>query len=227
MRALGFCFVILAVLCPSASRADSLLLLHEDVQVKLSERWEAKLEVESKYRDYMSQYYDLEVMPWAAYRFTDWFKLGAGWRTLFGRKVESHDWDTEQRPLMDFIFKKKIEAWTAEDRVRVEYRNLKHADAYFRYRNRLRFTAPWVWTKARITPWVAWETYYEDSPDWVGHRWNRHRYFAGIGVKPHKSVKFGCYYYWENLLKNGEWKANNEIGFDVSLLFDLSRTAKQ
>lgn len=211
------------LLLPLQSRADSLLLLHEDVQAKLSERWEAKVEVESKYRNDMSEYYDFEFMPWLAYRFTDWLKLGMGWRELYSRKAGSHNWDVEHRPLTDFILRTNLKAWTMENRLRVEYRDIEHTDAYFRYRNRLRFISPLAWTKAEIKPWAAWETYYENSADWEGDRWNRHRYYAGLGAKINKSVKAGCYYYWENLLKSGAWKSNNEIGFDISVAFDFTR----
>ncbi|MDD5347612.1 MAG: DUF2490 domain-containing protein [Candidatus Omnitrophica bacterium] len=220
-----FCLIV-TLSFPPASRADSLLLLPEDVQAKLSPRWEAKLEVESKYRNDMSEYYDLEFMPWVAYRFTDWFKLGMGWRELYSRKAGSHNWDVEHRPLTDFMFSKKLDAWKVEDRIRVEHRDFEHTKNYYRYRNRLRLTAPWAWTRRAINPWVAWETYYEDCLDRDSDRWNRNRYFVGLGAKLSKSVKVGCYHYWERVLKSGVWKSNNELGFDISLMFDFSRASK-
>jgi hypothetical protein len=136
--------VVMLLLFATTSRADWLLLLHTDAQGKLSERWEAKVETEVKFRDDMSEFYDTEVMPWIAYRFTDWFKLGLGWRQLYSRKnivlyqpengedgnvssyeqVASHYWQVEQRPLMDFMFGVKPKAWTLEDRIRVEYRRI-------------------------------------------------------------------------------------------------------
>jgi hypothetical protein len=74
---------------------------------------------------------------------------------------------------------------------------------------------------------VAWETYYEVHPDYrKTDRWNRNRYFVGLGARLNKMVKVGCYYYWEHVLKSGAWKCNNEIGFDVSLMFDFLRAAK-
>jgi hypothetical protein len=71
-----FCSLIIVLFFPSTSRVDGLLLWNANAQAKLSRRWEVKVEVEEKFRDCMSELYDVEFMPWAAYRFTDWFKLG-------------------------------------------------------------------------------------------------------------------------------------------------------
>lgn len=222
-----FCLVVMLSFFSLTTWADTFLLLHQDVQAKLSERWEAKFEIESKHRDNMSEYYDFEFMPWIAYCFTDWFTLGMGWRELYSRKTGTHHWDLEHRPLVDFMVSKKFKAGTVDNRIRTEYRDIEDTDAYFRYRNRLRYSAPWSMTRFEIKPWVAWETYYEHCPEWERcDRWNRHRYYIGLGAKINKSVKVGCYYYWENVLKSGEWKSNNEIGFDISFLFDFSRTAE-
>lgn len=238
------CKAILCVLSPvlllllglPRAEADWLLLLHTEAGGKLTENWEAKVEVEAKFRDNMSEYYDFETMPWAAYRFTDWFKLGAGWRELYSRKneevytaivgdgdqapVADHYWQVEQRPLVDFMFNVKPASWTLEDRVRVEYRRIEEQDEYFRYRNRFRVRPPWSWTRAEIKPWVAWEAYYEDNPDLdSGDRLNRHRLYVGLGAKVTRVIKAGCYYYREEALKDGEWEPNNEIGLEMSLSY--------
>ena len=220
--------------------ADWLLLLHTEAGGKLTERWEAKVEAEAKFRDDMSEYYDFETMPWAAYRFTDWFKLGAGWRELYGRRneevyksaakeendapayvsVADHYWLVEQRPLVDFMFSAQPASWILEDRVRMEYRCIENQDDYFRYRNRLRVKPPWSWTRAEIKPWVAWEAYYEDSPYLEDDdKLNRHRFYVGIGARLTRNLKTGCYYYREKVLANDAWDSNNEIGVEMSLVF--------
>ena len=135
------------------------------------------------------------------------------------KQVASHYWQVEQRPLMDLLFSVKPKAWTVDDRLRIEYREIEETDPYFRYRNRLRLTAPWAWTKSEIKPWVAWETYYEDSPDWEGDRWNRHRLFAGLDAKLSKTIKVGCCYFWEAVLTEGTWRSNNEIDLSTSFVF--------
>jgi hypothetical protein len=97
--------------------------------------------------------------------------------------------------------------------------NIEDIDAYFRYRNRLRLIAPRAWTKAEIRPWVAWETYYEDCPDWEGDRWNRNRLYMGLGVKLSETIRTGCYYYWENVSNNGASESNNEIGLELGIAY--------
>ena len=214
-----FCLIFAVLFSESGVRADWLLLLHSEAGGKLGTNFEAKVETEAKFRNDMSEYYDLEVMPWVAYRFTDWFKLGLGWRELYARKSNpaDHKWYLEQRPVADFMFTMKPGDWTVEDRLRVEYRNRADADAYFRYRNRLRLRPPWKWTKADIQPWTAWEVYYENNPELnPDDRLNRHRFYVGLGARLTPTVKTGCYYFWENVLSSAGWQYNNQIGLEIS-----------
>ena len=226
-----------------AANADWLLLLHAENGGKLDDNWEAKVETEAKFRDNMSEYYDFEAMPWLACRFTDWFKLGIGWRELYSRnntiisklqpskttpspapaayqKVSDHYWCVEQRPLVDFMFTMKPGPVTVEERLRVEYRDIEDREAFIRFRNRLRLRPPWKWTKADIQPWVAWEGYYENAPRLAqSDRLNRHRFFLGLGAKLTPRLKTGCYYYREAVLKNDRWDDNNEIGFEITAAY--------
>ncbi len=224
------------VLVPETAKADWLLLLHADASGKLGQDWEGKVETEVKFRNNMSEYYDLEAMPWVAYRLTEWFRMGLGWRELFSRKdaeifsgevtsdsetpslrrVSDHYWWVEHRPLTDFMFAAKPWHVTLEDRVRVEFRNFQGQPGYFRYRNRVRFRPPWTWTKAELQPWLAWEAYYEDNRDWAaGDRLNRHRLYVGLAAKLTGTVRVGSYYYWERVLLSGAWVSNNEIGLEA------------
>ena len=214
------------------ARADWLMLWHAEAGGRLSERWEVKVESEVKFRQDMSEFYDSEIMPWVAYRFTPRFKLGAGWRQLYGRQNEEwpapdpdtaardHYWLVEQRPLLDFMTTVLPGPWTVDHRLRVEYRDVEYRNAYFRYRNRVRLRAPWSWTAREIKPWVAWEGYYEDDPGIPsGDRMNRHRFFVGLGADLREKLKAGAYYYVEEALKSGDWSTNHEIGFDVTAVF--------
>lgn len=236
----GCLMVVLCILVPATAWADWLLLLHSEAGSRFGDNWEAKIEVEGKFRDNMREYYDLEVMPWAAYRFTAWFKFGLGWRELVWRtnragytkqvendrgaqtysQVSGHYWQVEHRPLADFMF--TVTAWliTIEERLRVEYRQIENQDAFFRYRNRLRLRPPWKWTEYELRPWVAWEGYYEDNPSWPpGERLNRHRLFIGLDALIDSKIKTGGYYYYEYVLLNGEWGYNNEIGLEISMAY--------
>jgi hypothetical protein len=238
--------LVLLVLAPGTARADWLLLLHADVSGKPGLNWEAKVETEVKFRNNMSEYYDLEAMPWVAYSFADWFRLGLGWRELFSRndsaiyaqdasqdserrlfrRVSNHYWQVEHRPLVDVMLTAKAVGWTLEERVRIEYRKLEAQDAYLRYRNRLRLRPPWKWSKADIQPWVAWEVYYEDTSKLsTRERLNRHRAYVGISAKLTKNVRVGTYYYYEQVLKSGHWATNNEIGLETG--FDFGRGGQE
>jgi len=236
-----FCLVILhAVLLHNDAMADWLLLLHADGGGKLSRDWAAKVETEFKFRENMSEFYDLEAMPWFSYSPTEWFTLGLGWRELYCRqdvefygrqtlessdqttyqRLSDHYWQAEHRPLIDFIFKAVPDSWTLEDRLRTELRMLEIKDPFFRLRNRVKLLPPWKWTKAEIQLWAAWEAYFEFNPDieW-SDRLTRNRFFAGVGMKATSNLKFGLYYYWEVAILSKKEKYNNEIGFGPSLVF--------
>ena len=242
-RTLGksvFPILLSLLFSPGTAWADWMLLLHEDASGKLGGNWEGRVEVEAKFRNNMSEFYDLEAMPWMACRVTEWFKLGFGWRELYSRrnteiygrkseegsdsptypKVAEHYWVVEHRPLVDFLFSAKAKSWTLEDRVRGEFRNIEGQDAFFRVRNRFRVRPPWAWTPAEIQPWAAWESYFEGNPALAwSDRFNRNRFFVGLGAKLSPRIKVGCYYYWEILLTPEELEYNHEIGLETGLVF--------
>jgi hypothetical protein len=231
-------FVIVLTLPTLGVKADWLGLLHADAGGSLGGNWDAKVEIETKWRSDMSEQYDFEAMPWVGYRLSKWFRLGLGWRELYSRKntaifnkqsmgsppsptylqVSDCDWQVEHRPVADIILTIKSGIWKVENRLRTEYREVQDQDAYFRYRNRLRLESPWRWTRAEVKPWLAWEAYYENNPDWdSGDRLNRHRFFVGLNARLTSVLQIGGYYYWERALRNNVWESNHEIGLGITL----------
>ena len=237
---LVFQATVLLIFWPGVAWADMLLLLHVDAGGKLGSSCEVKIDIETKFRKNMSEHYDLEGMPWVACRVTEWFKIGLGWRELYSRtnteiyklkstessgstayqKVSNHYWQVEHRPLLDLMFTEKPGGWTLDERLRIEYRQLQKKAPFFRYRGRLRVRPPWKWTVAEIQPWLAWEMYYEDNAELkASDRLNRHRIYIGLGLKATSALRFGGYYYWEELRQKGKWGSNQEIGLETGFAF--------
>jgi hypothetical protein len=217
----------------SNALADHLLLIHTECASNFEKHWDAKIEIEAKFRHTMTEYYDFEAMPWLAYGFTKWFKFGLGYRTLLSknptaiyemvsgqsnRKISDHVWQIENRPVADLMLSVRLMKWSLEERLRTEYRCLDNKDPFFRWRDRIRIRPPWSWSTLAIQPWIAWEGYYENNPSLPpGERLNRHRFFIAFSSKLRPSIRMGCYHYWELVLAKGKWGGNSELGFDVDV----------
>jgi hypothetical protein len=239
-------WLLIGMILPmSGVKSDWLGLLHADAGGSLGGNWDAKVEIETKWRSDISEHYDLEAMPWVGYRFNKWFKLGLGWRELYSRKntaifnkqsmesppsptylqVSDCYWQVEHRPVADVILTIKSGIWKVENRLRTEYREVQDEDAYFRYRNRLRLESPWCWTRAKVKPWLAWEAYYENNPYWdSGDRLNRHRFFVGLNARLTSILQIGGYYYWERARRSDVWESNHEIGLGITLAYGAERS---
>jgi hypothetical protein len=216
----SFCLALAMMFFLPQSWADGRLDLMQTVHTKLSKQWEARLETEEKWRGDMSKYYDFEWMPWVGYNFTNWFKVGAGYRQLHSLPKHSTDWQIERRPLVDLVLKKELYSWGLEERLRTEYRFIKYQEGYIRFRNRIKLFAP-AWTKAEIRPWTGWESYWTTDPKWRSDHWYQNRIYTGVVARLSKHLKVNCYYYLEKTLRNGGGREyNNELGFDINIAFD-------
>lgn len=195
---------------------------------------EPKLEQELRWGDNMSEYFYTETYLSLGYKVAPWFKPVIGFAQVYERENKpvyeksgdaykeksNHSWKQEQDPRVDLYFNKTIANWGFEDRIRMEYRDKDGAHSYMRYRNRIRVKSPWEWSPAKINPYVAWETNYEDDSDKdASDRWNRHRLYAGVGAKFSKQIKGGLYYMYETNKKAGEWTAINALGLELGASF--------
>jgi hypothetical protein len=195
---------------------------------------EPKIEQELRYGDDMSEFYYTETYLSLGYRVTDWFKPVVGFASIGERdnkpiyskagdlysEKSDHSWKEENDPRVDLYFSKKAMDWGLEDRVRCEYRDKDGAHSYMRYRNRVKVNTPWKMSPLAINPYAAWETNFEDDTGKASSdRWNRHRLFAGAGMKFGKQFKGALYYMNEQNKKVGDWTSVNVVGIDLGASF--------
>lgn len=195
---------------------------------------EPKIEQELRYGDDMSEFYYTETYLSLGYKVTDWFKPVIGFASIAERENKpiysksgdvyseksDHSWKQEQDPRIDLYFSTKAMDWGFEDRVRCEYRDKDGAASYMRYRNRVKITTPWKLSPLAINPYVAWEANYEDDDEKASSdRWNRHRLYAGVGMKFGKQFKGGVYCMNEQNKKAGDWTSINVVGLDLGVSF--------
>lgn len=201
-----------------------------DNQVRVS------LETESRAGDNANEHYEQNVTLIADYPVNGRIRVGIGMGEAFTRrnkniytenssdgvtayaptKPSDHYWAQEDRPLVELTLTERIKGWKLEDRIRAEYRMKDGEDEYFRFRNRLRLTAPWKWTAAQWNPYTAWEIYFNnaDTDDC-----DRHRFYAGLRSRLSEGLSSDLYYMLQRDDKGEEWLEYNVVGW--ALTFDF------
>jgi hypothetical protein len=180
--------------------------------------------------DDMGTYYYSETALSASYGVTKWLSVAAGFVEAYERKDKTlYDADgnvkkefyfrQEHRPRVEVKASTKLAGWGLEDRVRVEYRMKDDTQDYFRYRNRIKVKSPFKWTPAKINPYVAWEAFLEDLPDDVNWELNRHRFYAGVGLKITEHIKGDLYYLKQLDWKSSDWREYNVVGISLGASF--------
>ena len=145
----------------------------------------------------------------------DWLDLGFWYRRV-REKSASGGWDTERRPMLDLVFKTKINKFNLSNRCRFERRDYKGpAEDDFRYRNEIKLVPPVSWTKFKITPYIEDELFYGFNEDKLGMHWLTVGLSAGIT----KNIKTGISYRFQDVNKPGGWESKNVLGTTVIFLF--------
>ncbi|MDD2237347.1 MAG: DUF2490 domain-containing protein [Kiritimatiellae bacterium] len=180
--------------------------------------------------DDMKEYYYAETALSASYDVQPWLNLGLTYVEVFERKekviydskgneINDHYFRPEHMPRVEATVKHKVAGWGFDDRVRMEYRMKEDTQDYFRYRNRIRVKSPWKVTPLAINPYVAWELFLSDLPDDVNWVVDRHRFYAGVGMKLVKNLSGGLYYLKQLDWKSSDWLETNVLGIELSASF--------
>jgi len=185
----------------------------EAIEVGLTDRLSAGIEVDFRFNDDASKHYytsaDLELV----YEFLEWLEGGAGYKHKYGLK--EGEWKDENRPYILGAIKWKWADWKLKNRAKLEYRMKQDQDEYFRFRNKLTVKSPWKWTQLEINPYVADEIFIDEKDDF-----NKNRAYAGAGLKLFEHVYLDIYYFLEVEKENGDWDQYvNAIGTELKLKF--------
>lgn len=188
------------------------------------ENVEFKLEQEFKYDN--SRLIDEETLMLIGYKFCPWFSAFVGHRVVRERKSGQGPLQTEQRQTTDLCFTVP-EFWKlkVDFRSRFELRDKHHAQAYMRYRERIRLRTSWKATKLDISPYCSEELFFSDKPK-QDHAdlFDRSRAQLGLTFRPIPALKdLSCNLYFmvqhDMSSKSSTWDPTNVYGLDLTCKF--------
>lgn len=183
------------------------------VQGQASEKLQWRAEVETYLGDDMTDLYHVHEdlsLTWAA---RPWLDLTAAYREV---QESKDDEDTrEHRPHVAATFKGDWADWDFASRNRMEYRLRDDDEDGWRYRNRMRATAPVVWDRLHMRPYLEDEIFY----DFVDAEISQNRVTAGVSFRAARGLDIEVYYRMRDARSDGDWETAHIVG--TSLGFKL------
>lgn len=184
------------------------------------------LSVEERLKFDSIRFLDEETLMLVGYRFSPYFKAAIGHRIVRERNPDERHLLSAQRQTTDLCFTAP-EFWTLkiDFRSRFELCDKHNAQAYMRYRERLRLRTSWSATDFRISPYVSNEVFLSDKPkSGDSDLFNRNRAEIGLSFRPIPSMdSLSCNLYFmvqhDKDASTSSWRATNVYGFDVAFSF--------
>jgi hypothetical protein len=208
------CLVLRSLSAFAGDNGDLQLWNTESIEVKLNDRWKAKVEEELRFENNISRLYYTHTDGGLVFKVNDNLDFGAHYRQIFERKKK--EWEEEYRPYGYATFKWEWMDFKFSDKNRLEFRMKETTYDKWRYRNKLTAKFPWKWTSLEIQPYVADEIFI----DLYGEKLNRNRLYGGFGAKLMKHLKTDIFYMWQTSKQiPGKWKNYNVIGVKLNVVF--------
>lgn len=206
-------FVFIFPQCTHADENDWEFWNNDFVDWSLTENWKARVAVEFKFNDDMSNHYYNHVDAGVSRKLSEWFRLGFNYRYI--DEDSGSGWNTEHRPYVTGAFAWKWGKVRLTNRNRLEYRDREASSNTWRYRNRLLIRPPQKWTRYKIQPYFSGELLYQFSVS----SWNQYRLRAGLGARLTELLQMDLYYMLKSSESNNDWTNTNIIGLNLGLLF--------
>lgn len=208
--------LLLLAVCPLHSMAewDSGSSQNLFVKVKLDEHWfvtsRNNFATRDGYDDLFLGYFDANL----GYQLAPHWSLEAGYRRQWievgSRTVNEH------RPLLNLIWRDRINGWNFSNRARVEFRFFENIFSdRIRCRNEFVAISPLELTPLRLRPYVSDEVFYEFTDNGFNLNWLE----GGVRYKLNSNVGFKLGYRWQALKRNDAWNHTHVFVTGVSLLF--------
>lgn len=185
---------------------------------------EVKVEQEERFNEY--RFINTETLLMLGWKMNPYLSVYLGNRWVYERSKGKGPIKAEQRPTLDVCLAAP-EFWTLklDFRSRFEYRNKHGADAYMRYRERIRLRTSWSVTDFKISPYVSNEFFFSDKPGRdKDDIFDRNRSQVGLSFKPIPSLKeLSCslYYMVQHDLSSDSsaFAPTNVYGFELAYTF--------
>jgi hypothetical protein len=132
---------------------------------ELSTYWKLYTSAEARFGDDVSRYYYQHVEILGAYILQSWCQLALGYRQIYKRiPSSSTHWRGEASPLFDLILKTPIFChWTFQARSRWQYIVPESGSSFLLFRELVKLTSPWSWTRFHATPYLASESFFREG----------------------------------------------------------------
>ncbi len=132
----------------------------------------------------------------------------------YGTDQQDHHLYRENRYGANFVFSQKVKEWSFQYRSRWSLRDKEIEDhPYIRTRNRIRVRPPWSWTEYGISPYMQYESYFEDKQHMHGNdRFNAHRTAVGISANLTENIYFALFALRHWSRQGDEWQQKNLFG---------------
>jgi hypothetical protein len=179
----------------------------------LTDNWKAKVAVEFKFDDDMSNHYYNHVDAGVSGKLSEWFRFGVNYRHI--EEDTGRSWNTEYRPSATGTFVWNWGNFSLSDRNRMEYRDREASSNTWRYRNRLMVRPPQKWTKFQIQPYFSGELLYQFDVS----SWDQYRLAAGLSSRISQLFKMDIYYMLKSSESYDDWTNTNIFGLKLGLVF--------
>ncbi len=226
MRVLGkylFLFASGLLLCCAQAREDQVWLTG-DVSAALGKGFSLKVEELLKFDNH--HFYATETGFSVGYQICPYFSVSLGHKIVRERAKCRGHFLTEQRPMLDLTLTlPEFCALKVDFRSRFELRDKTGAQAYLRYRERIRLRTSWKVTDFEFSPYLSEELFFSDKPKTDdADLFDRSRAQVGVTFKPVPSVKglsASLYFMVQHdmLNRSSAWDPTNVYGFTLSYKF--------
>ncbi|MBM3244755.1 MAG: DUF2490 domain-containing protein [Candidatus Omnitrophica bacterium] len=212
-----FCFWVGLLFLNTAFAYDNgdFQVWHTEAQeFKLNQQWKVGTEEEIRFADDASDFYYQHYDLGFVYGLNKYVDLGINYRQVY-EKNSSGEFREENRPHINAILRYEFAGFKFDDRNRLEYRNLEHKNATFRYRNKFSVKAPWKFTKLQIQPYLADEVFINFNSS----GFSRNRFYSGFGMNFTKNIKSEIYYLLQSSKTSDRWIDANVLGTKIKVVF--------
>lgn len=122
---------------------------------------------------------------------------------------------SENRPMAELYYAKRLKGWRFTSRSRTEFRYLDWRDDDIRFRQEFTATSPIELTALKMNPFIQEEIFYSTQNNWVEANWLT----LGLSFFPKKGMKAKVGYRHNRLRLQGNFKTRHTLVLGLNLFF--------
>lgn len=178
----------------------------------INKKVDLNISLEARFQDDMDEFYFGGIQIGPEFKINKYLNISPSYFWV-NSKAKGHFQD-EHRYILDGINKLKISVFKLENRLRLEYRDLRSLER-FRYRYRFKIGLPTKFFNRSVTPYISEEIFYEERIN----EFNQNRFSTGVSLNIIKGVDFDIYYLLRSDRTGRDWSERNVLGTSLSFSF--------